>query len=189
MNARRCSRKRPVPIRAVMHRLRYHPPPATGCAVGCTPCARRPLCSKPGSILCANRRDSNFWDRSLQLFPDVGRSFRGRRGSARAALRVVCLPLQHDERARQLVGHLRAAVLQFLLAPAEFLQFALLFFDLLLLAVELQQLLLRLLHLRIQISGELTSSSLSSSICSIGRILSGMSITEQSPSRLAFSGY
>src|ERR1043165_1198359 len=71
------------------------------------------------------------------------------------ALRVICLPLEYDQRASQFISHFRATVLQFVLAATEFLQFAFLFFDLLLLAFELQQLLLRLLNLRIQMLGRI----------------------------------
>ena len=68
-------------------------------------------------------------------------------------LRVVAFPLEHDERARQLVGHFRAPPFQFFLAATQFFEFPLLLFDLFLLALELEQLLLRLLHLRIEMLG------------------------------------
>ena len=68
---------------------------------------------------------------------------------------VVTLTLEHNKRAGQFVGHFRATVLQFILATTKLFQFALLFFDLLLLSLELEQLLLRLLHLRIQVLGRI----------------------------------
>ena len=65
-------------------------------------------------------------------------------------LRVVAFPLEHDERACQLVGHFRASPFQFFLAATQFFEFPFLLLDLFLLPLELEQLLLRLLHLRIQ---------------------------------------
>ena len=65
-------------------------------------------------------------------------------------LRIVRLPLEHNERACQLVGHFRAAPVQFFLTTAQFFELAFLFFNLLLLALELKQLFLRFLHLRVK---------------------------------------
>src|SRR4029450_4670181 len=65
-------------------------------------------------------------------------------------LRVIRFALEDNESARQLVGHFRATALQFFLATAEFFELPLLFFYLFLLALELEQLLLRLLPLRVQ---------------------------------------
>ena len=68
-------------------------------------------------------------------------------------LRIVAFPFQDHERARKFVRHLRAAPLQLFLSPAQFFQLALLFLDLLRLPFQLQELFLRLLHLRIEVLG------------------------------------
>src|SRR5438874_115759 len=68
-------------------------------------------------------------------------------------LRFVGFSLEYDEGTGELVGHFRAAAVELFLPAAEFLEFALLFLDLLLLALELKQLLLRPLHLRIDLLG------------------------------------
>ena len=65
-------------------------------------------------------------------------------------LRVVSLALQHYQRPGEFIGHFRAASLELFLTAAQFLELALLFLDLFLLTFELEQLLLRFLHLRIE---------------------------------------
>src|SRR4029077_13561077 len=102
MTVRRCSRKNRSRRLAVMPRLHFHPPPATGCVARCTPCAPHPLCSKPGSALCANRRDSNFLDRSLQSIPSADRNSPELRGSARGGF-ARCRPRVQAQRASESV--------------------------------------------------------------------------------------
>src|SRR2546421_180637 len=65
-------------------------------------------------------------------------------------LRVVSFAFQNNERTREFVAHLGAAAFEFFLFPAQLLEFALLFFDLVLLTFELEQLVLRLLDLGIE---------------------------------------
>ena len=65
-------------------------------------------------------------------------------------LRVVGLPLQNNKRSRQLVRHLGPSLFQFALTPAQFLELAFLFLNLLLLSLELEQLFVRFLHLRVE---------------------------------------
>ncbi len=65
-------------------------------------------------------------------------------------LRVVGLALEHHEGAREFLDHLRLARLQLLLPAAQFLEFALLFLDHFLLALEREELFLRLLHLVVE---------------------------------------
>ncbi len=65
-------------------------------------------------------------------------------------LRVVYLALEHHQRPGKVLDHLRFPLLELLLPAAQFLELALLLFDMLLLALELDQLLLRLLHLVVQ---------------------------------------
>src|SRR6266853_1186018 len=67
-----------------------------------------------------------------------------------ALLRVVRLALEHDDRAREFLDHLLTARLELLLAPAHFLELALLFFDQLLLPLEREKLILRFLHLVVE---------------------------------------
>ena len=66
-------------------------------------------------------------------------------------LRVVSFPLQHDKRSRQLVSEFCAAALEFFLTPAQFFQLAFLLLNLILLSLERDELLLRFLHLRIEV--------------------------------------
>src|ERR1700680_3865350 len=80
----------------------------------------------------------------------LSKTFSHRPDLFESPLRIVGFALEHDERARQLVGYFRAPAFQFLLAAAQFFQLPFLFFNLLLLAFELEQLLLRFLHLRIE---------------------------------------
>src|SRR6184192_2970056 len=84
MCARCCSRKHPTRCRVMTYRWRSGQSLAAGCAARCTRCARHPLCSKPGSIPCANRRGSRSLDRSLRLIPGADRNFPDSRGFARA---------------------------------------------------------------------------------------------------------
>src|SRR5712671_848609 len=63
---------------------------------------------------------------------------------------VVSFALQHNERARQLIAHFSATAFQFFLFPAQLLELPLLFFDLVLLTFELEQLVLRFLDLGIE---------------------------------------
>src|SRR6266446_8248257 len=83
----------------------------------------------------------------------LSKTFSHRPDLLQSLLRIISFALQHDERARQLVGYFRAPVFQFLLAATQFFQLPLLLFNLLLLAFELEQLLLRFLHLRIEMLG------------------------------------
>ena len=62
-------------------------------------------------------------------------------------LRLAGLAFDRHEGAGELFDHLRAALLQFVLTAAEFFEFALLAFDLLLLSAEREELLLGFLHL------------------------------------------
>ena len=80
-------------------------------------------------------------------------TFPGRAKLLEPLLRVVRFALEHNQRARQFVGHFRAAALQLFLTTAQLLEFALLFFNQLLLAFELEQLLLGFLHLRVEMLG------------------------------------
>ena len=68
-------------------------------------------------------------------------------------LALVLLAFQHDQRTRELVAHFGTSTVQFLLAPAELLELSLLFFNLFLLALELEQLVLRFLDLRVEMLG------------------------------------
>src|SRR5712691_4296384 len=68
-------------------------------------------------------------------------------------LSVVSFPFQHYQRPGEFIGHFRAASLELFLTAAQFLELALLFLDLFLLTFELEQLLLRFLHLRIEMLG------------------------------------
>ena len=119
-------------------------------------------------------RDSRSWIDRFKQFEMLAEAFASGAELLHFFLRVGGFAFEHDERARQLVGHLGAAAVEFLLAAAQLLEFALLFLDLFLLALELEELFLRLLHLGIDRSVLIPSSSLSSSICSIGRMRSGI---------------
>ena len=68
-----------------------------------------------------------------------------------ALLRVVRLALEHHDRAGELLHHLRLARLELLLPAAELLELALLPLDLILLPLEREELLLRLLHLVVEV--------------------------------------
>ena len=67
-----------------------------------------------------------------------------------ALLGVINLSLHDHQRPGEVLDHLRLALLELLLPAAEFLEFPFLFLDLFLLALELDELLLRFLHLIVQ---------------------------------------
>ena len=63
----------------------------------------------------------------------LGETFVRRANGLELLLAVVSFAFEDDEGTRELVRHFRAAAFEFFLAPAQLFQFALLFFDLLLL--------------------------------------------------------
>ncbi len=79
--------------------------------------------------------DKGFVDRTELLDPLLG---------------IVNLALEDDQGSGEMLDHLGFALLELLLPPAQFLEFPLLLLNLLLLALELDELLLRLLHLIVQ---------------------------------------
>ena len=81
------------------------------------------------------------------------KTFVGRADLFEFLLRIVTFPLQDYEGARKLVRHFRAPAFEFFLTPAQLFQLALLFLDLLGLPFQLEELFLRLLHLRIEMLG------------------------------------
>ena len=81
----------------------------------------------------------------------LGETFVSRADLFELLLRIVTFPFQDHERSRELVRHFRPPALQFFLAPAQLFQLALLLLDLFRLPLQLQELFLRFLHLRIEV--------------------------------------
>ena len=103
--------------------------------------------------LCRSSGFQALWIDRFEQLEVLAKTFARRPQLLDFLLRVVGLALQNNERSRQLVRHLGPSVFQFSLTPAEFLELAFLFFNLFLLALELEQLFVRFLHLGVEMLG------------------------------------
>src|SRR5205085_11311396 len=87
----------------------------------------------PAQLLIQVRWIPCSWIDSFEELKMLDKTLPGRAQLLHLGLRFVSFALQHDQRARQPVSHFGATAFQFLLPPAQLLQLAFLFFDLLLL--------------------------------------------------------